>query len=138
MIKRASEGPLVLLIGHCLSDAAMLRRTIRGAVSDARVQNINSATKLNAALEGADLLLVNRALDGNFQTSSGVELIGSVRERSGGTARVMLISDFDEAQAQAEQEGALPGFGKSELRSRETRRLLRAALEDGVAEASTS
>jgi len=126
--EKGGDGPLVLLVGHCGADASMLRRAVREATPEARVQNVNSATKLNAAMDGARLLLVNRVLDGNFATGSGVELIGSLAQKANGDAAIMLISDYEDAQAQAEEAGAKPGFGKSALRSEETHRRIREAL----------
>jgi hypothetical protein len=40
----------------------------------------------------------------------------------------MLVSNYADAQQQAETAGALPGFGKSSLRTPETRERLRAVL----------
>ena len=40
----------------------------------------------------------------------------------------MLVSNYEDAQASAVEAGALPGFGKSELRGERVKRLLAEAL----------
>ncbi len=81
---------------------------------------------MEAAASGA-LLLVNRVLDGDFDNDDGQALIKRLLDT--GAKRVMLISNFPEAQARAEKSGALPGFGKTTMGSEETHRRLREALE---------
>jgi response regulator RpfG family c-di-GMP phosphodiesterase len=60
------------------------------------------------------LILVNRVLDVNG--ASGVEIIKQLKS-SPDTDRipVMLVSNYDDAQLQAEQLGAARGFGKAAL-----------------------
>ncbi|KAA0213132.1 MAG: hypothetical protein DYG94_13200 [Leptolyngbya sp. PLA3] len=116
----------VLLVGHCGPDAFMLRRAVKAVLRTEHVESVNSAGDLEALVERADLALVNRVLDGDFGTDSGVELIRT-RARSGKT-RWMLVSNYADAQAAAEAAGALPGFGKAEVNSDKARRRLAGAL----------
>ena len=72
-----------------------------------------------------DLVLVNRLMDGDG--SSGVAFLTQVKSEKP-DLRVMLVSDYAEAQAEAAANGALPGFGKSALFAKETAEILRGAL----------
>ncbi len=117
----------MVLVGHCFPDAAMLRSAIRAAAPDARFESVNDRSRLAAQLAGADLLVINRALDGDFGVADGVELI---RERSAVEPGppMVLVSNYPEAQSAAQAAGALPGFGKAALYAPETRRLIADAL----------
>jgi hypothetical protein len=92
---------------------------------------VSDARSLQNAAEGGAVLLINRVLDGSFPTNNGVELIGTL-VGAGKGARAMLVSDRDDAQAQAEAAGALPGFGKRAIYSDETKRRLLAAVSPGA------
>jgi CheY-like chemotaxis protein len=60
------------------------------------------------------LVLVNRVFDADG--SSGLELIRTLKaDEALKAVPVMLVSNYDDAQAQAAEVGALPGFGKSAL-----------------------
>ena len=107
--------PIVLLVGHCGPDAAMLRSAASRAIKGARVEMVNEDQDLGHRLAGASLLLVNRVLDGSFGTESGIELIRILAAADGPTPPMMLISNFAEAQEEAEAAGARPGFGKSQV-----------------------
>lgn len=124
-------GRTVALVGHCGPDAFALRSAVRSALPGAEVVSINGEQELAAAT--ADVMLVNRVLDGGFSNQSGLDLISSL---AGEGAQVMLVSNFPEAQAEAVEAGAAPGFGKSELYSETMRSRLRAAV--GAAESTTS
>lgn len=118
----------VLLIGHCGSDAAALKRVVRQADPSAEVEAVRDERSLDAALgSGVELLLVNRLLDYGFVEGTGVAMLKRVLTRYPDT-RGMLISDLPDAQQLAVAAGALPGFGKSDLWSPRTVELLRAAL----------
>ncbi len=78
--------------------------------------------------EHFDLVLVNRVNDSD--DAPGVDLIRSVKAEPGlAGVPMMLVSNFPEAQQEAEALGALPGFGKSDLASAATRQRLEAILE---------
>lgn len=117
----------VLLVGHCGADTALLSSVTRAALPDCRQSVVHSADQLKDA--GPDtLLLVNRVLDGAFAVSGGVELIASLKA-AGNAPRMMLISNYADAQTGAVAAGALPGFGKSAAHQAATLELLRRAAE---------
>jgi CheY-like chemotaxis protein len=119
----------IVLVGHCGPDAFMLRSAVGRAVSGASVEMVSDRVALDRAKEGAAVLLVNRVLDGEFDGLGGIELIrelASARE-SGGPA-IMLVSNLPEAQAEAEEAGAAPGFGKKDANSELARRRLAQAI----------
>jgi len=72
-----------------------------------------------------DLLLVNRVLDGQFGDEGGIDMIRRLSEQGYNT---MLISNFPESLAEAEQAGGKPGFGKRAMRSPEAEAALKNAL----------
>jgi CheY-like chemotaxis protein len=74
-----------------------------------------------------DLILFNRELDYGFDSTVGVEVIGSLRSNHP-TVPMMLVSNYAEAQQAAVAAGALPGFGKREIGSNRVTALLRDAL----------
>lgn len=120
----------IALIGHCGPDAWMLKSMVRRALDGAEVVMINSRGDLDSSIERLDLLLVNRVLDGDFENESGLDLISSIAESAGELKpAAILISNYEDAQAAAEQAGAKPGFGKSDLHSEEAANRLRAALD---------
>lgn len=120
----------VVLVGHCGADTAYLRIAVTGAVKNVSVVTANEETELNEVLaRGADLLLVNRQLDYGFPTYEGVELIRSLKS-SHSNLKMMLISNYPEAQEVAVQAGALSGFGKREIGTDRVKDLLRHALCD--------
>lgn len=113
-----STNPRVYLVGHCTPDSGMLRTIVERSVSGAAVSRVNTEEELAKALDDADLLLVNRALDGTFPDATGVDLIA--RLAPGCDAAFMLVSNFEEAQRSAEQAGAVRGFGKDDVYAEST------------------
>jgi len=123
----ADNPPRVLLVGHCGPDTYMLENTIRRAISDAEIVSVTQQRDLDR--QAADLLVINRALDGSFETSSGVELIRQIAaQRPAERPAMVLVSNYADAQAEAEAAGAMPGFGKQNLYDDETIRRLQSAL----------
>jgi hypothetical protein len=62
------------------------------------------------------LVLVNRVIDADG--ASGLELIRTLKAHDDPSISgipVMLVSDYPDARRQAEDLGALPGFGKGDL-----------------------
>lgn len=129
----AERTPVVVLVGHCGPDSFMLRNVVMRALGDVRVETADDAGTLDALMHEADLLLINRVLGGSLG-ETGVELIRRCRAQLGdGGPRMMLVSNYADAQAEAEEAGAVPGFGKSDAYAEETARRLRAAIgRDGV------
>jgi len=120
-----SRPPVVLLVGHCRPDAFALKSAVRRALGEAEVVVVNSEEELASTLRGAALLLVNRALDGEFPDKTGVELIA--RNAANGVP-AMLVSNFPDAQHAAEAAGARAGFGKRDLNSEQAAARMRAAI----------
>ena len=122
----------VVLVGHCGADMSYLRMAVTSALRGATVLAADDSTELDALIaEGADLLLLNRELGWGFEQTEGVDVIRSLRARHP-NLRMMLVSNYAEAQAAAVVAGALPGFGKREIGSSRVTQLLREALVDEV------
>ena len=111
-------GQAILLVGHCGVDGPRLQRDISAGVAGSEVVRVNSQADLEERLEAgrADLLLVNREPVG-FE-GEGVEIVRAVLKQCP-EARVMLVSDLEEAQAEAAEAGAMRGFGKRLMGTRE-------------------
>lgn len=117
----------VMLVGHCGPDAIMLKTVVQRALPGAGVELINDQGSLETALERDVVLLVNRELDGEFRSGrGGIDLIRQLSE-AGTAAPMLLVSNFADAQAEAESAGAMPGFGKSNLYDEDTTRRLQDA-----------
>lgn len=121
-------GKSVHLVGHCGPDYFMLRNAIERALPGAGVERANSDDELASAKDRSDLLLINRVLDGSFSLESGIELIRKLTA-SESTVPTMLISNFADAQAEAEAAGAAKGFGKNDTGSPEAAERLRHAID---------
>ena len=130
----AERPRMVGLVGHCSPDSFMLINVLRQVDPSAKVERINDDGTLFRRLAGFDLLLVNRALDGEFSFNNGVEAIAHITQIANHPL-TMLVSNFEEAQAAAVAAGALPGFGKSEIGTAATRSKLREALARPQADA---
>lgn len=85
-----------------------------------------------ASLGEAALVLVNRVFD--MDGASGMELISQLKSKESEFAGipVMLVSNYEKSQAEAIANGAIPGFGKSELQSVETRRKIESVLNRNI------
>jgi hypothetical protein len=122
----------IALVGHCGPDAYALRSAVSRFVPGAEVVFSYHDESLGKELRAADLLLINRTLDGDFSDAGGIELIqrlkGTITNGNAPTPRLMLISNYAEAQSEAEMAGALPGFGKAAMNAESSRIRLRAAL----------
>lgn len=129
------ERVVVALVGHCGPDSFMLRSSVRRAIPGADIVSFESDRDVEREAPSADILLVNRLMDGRFEDASGIELIRRLREDLGERGPAMiLVSNFEDAQREAEKAGAMPGFGKRDLHDDTTReRLLAAASARGHA-----
>ena len=120
----------VALVGHCGPDSSYLRLAITRSIKDAQVIMADDDTELSKVLEGGvDLILFNRELGYGFSEEQGVQYIAKLRGTNGSGAKMMLVSNYPEAQAAAVAAGALPGFGKRELGTPRVTELLKAAVE---------
>ena len=118
----------VALVGHCGPDSSYLRITVSRAAKDVQVVMADDTRELTQVLsDGVDLLLLNRQLDYGFDDREGVDVIRRLRPHYP-NVKMMLVSNFPEAQAAAVAEGALPGFGKRELSTPKVAELIREAL----------
>lgn len=119
----------VALVGHCGPDGSYLRMVVGKAGRDVQVLSADDSDELKRLLDGGvDLLLLNRQLDYGFDEHEGVALIRALRAKHP-SVRMMLVSNYADAQAAAVRAGALPGFGKRELTSPRVPELIRAALD---------
>lgn len=122
-----NDSPYFVLVGHCSADSGSLSRVIHQACPGVRVVSAHSRAEL-ASLAGPRVLLVNRALEGDFAADTGVELIQQLAGERGAPA-MLLISNYEDAQAAAVAAGALCGFGKSQLNQPTTKQTLVDALQ---------
>jgi len=118
----------VALVGHCGPDSWMLKGVVGRVFPGGAVAMVNDVqATLVHAVEG-DLVLVNRKLDGDFESESGLTLIGALMALPKRKAAVMLVSNIAEAQAEAAALGAAAGFGKASAGTPEAARRMRAAV----------
>ncbi|SRR5581483_7344261 len=105
----------ILSCGQCGFDHGNLSRVLRQAFG-AEVVAADSEEEALQKLrdEAYALVLVNRVLDANG--SAGLELIRRIKaDEQLGAVPVMLVSNYEDAQAEAVAAGAVPGFGKAQL-----------------------
>ncbi len=118
----------VLDVGNCGPDHASIKRMLQSNF-DVNVLQAHNATDTLAILgtQPIDLVLINRKLDEDY--SDGIEILKLIKadEKIGGIP-VMLITNYEEHQAQAISLGALAGFGKLSLNSTQTHQRIAEAL----------
>ena len=121
-------SPQVALVGHCGPDSSYLRMAVSKAFRDAKVVAADDDSELKQLLaDGVDLLLFNRILDYGFRSDEGVDVIRELRAAYP-NVKMMLVSNYEDAQEAAVQAGALPGFGKREIGTPRVTQMLREAL----------
>ena len=117
----------VVLVGHCNFDGPRLQEEIRAMAEAPEVLRVNADADLQAVCEESDnLLLINREPVG-FE-DEGVDIVRDVHKRYPGQT-VMLVSDHSDAQEQAVQAGAMPGFGKRDMGSPKLAEAVRRGLK---------
>lgn len=118
----------VVLVGHCGADGFLLKNAVARALPGAAIEMVDSDDALTRHIAPDRLILVNRVLGGDFASDSGLDLI---RRLAGlpSPPRMMLVSNYPEAQAEAVAGGALPGFGKRHVYDEATVQLLKRACE---------
>jgi two-component system, chemotaxis family, chemotaxis protein CheY len=105
----------VLSIGQCFADHSSIARTLQRHFG-AEVVGVDDASEALDRLrrETFGLVLINRRLDADG--SSGVEIVKQIKaDEQLQPLPVMLVSNYDYAQNEAIEAGALPGFGKAAL-----------------------
>lgn len=119
----------VALVGHCGPDSSYLRMTISSAIKNAKILSADDDGELTQVLaEEVDLMLFNRELGYGFSETEGVKFIERLRGAYP-SLKMMLVSNYPEAQAAAIAAGALPGFGKREIGTPRVKEILRGAVE---------
>ena len=120
----------VALVGHCGPDSSFLRMAVSSADRSIRVLAADDSGELQRVLaDGVDLLLLNREMPYGFDANLGVDMIPTLR-KAHPNVKIMLVSNYAEAQAAAIAAGALPGFGKREIGSPRVAELIRGALQE--------
>jgi CheY-like chemotaxis protein len=105
----------VLSVGQCFADHSGITRVLRGAFGAEVIAADSTREALDKLREDSfALVLVNRVLDADG--SSGLDVIRAIKtDEQARAVPVMLVSNYDDAQAEAVQAGALLGFGKAAL-----------------------
>jgi CheY-like chemotaxis protein len=126
-------APKVVSLGQCGVDHGSISRLLRGSLQ-ANVVAADTFDEAREAIVRGDvtLVLVNRVLDRTGE--SGLDFIRGLKaDPALAAVPVMLVSNYADAQRQAVELGALPGFGKDALGRPETLATLRSALADTAA-----
>ena len=122
-----NSAQTVVLVGHCSPDMFMLKTAVGRALPEASIVSVNDVDALSEYRTPETLFLVNRELDGRFHSQSGIDLISEIAQQADGPVTI-LISNLEDAQAQAVAAGAKPGFGKSQLYDKSTTDILSGAM----------
>jgi len=120
--------PRILSVGQCAYDHSRIARHLEQTFQ-AQVLGVSTFGEALDALRSGhyDLTLVNRVSD--LDGARGLDLIRSMKAEPGlADVPVMLVSNYPEAQADAEALGAIPGFGKADLTSKATQARLESIL----------
>ena len=117
------------LVGHCSPDSSHLTMALSAAVPGAKVIRVTNDAGTDKLLEeGVDLLLINRAMEHGYSEAVGTDYLRKLKSNDP-AGKMMLISNFADAQEAAVKEGALPGFGKNAVMSADTKKKLQEALK---------
>jgi len=106
----------ILDVGNCDPDHSTLSRMLneRFDVSIDRVMFVGEALEKLAQNPSYDLVLVNRLIFAD--RSPGIELIRQMQANDAlKNVPIMMVSNFEEAQQQAVEAGAVEGFGKDAI-----------------------
>lgn len=120
----------VLDVGQCNPDHGSICRLIEQNFP-ATVERTHEMQDTLQALRAkrCDLILINRKLDLDY--SDGMEILRAIKADPDLSAiPVMLVTNYPEFQQAAIAEGAVPGFGKDDLRSPETLEKLKPYLAE--------
>ncbi|MEM1304530.1 MAG: response regulator [Planctomycetota bacterium] len=118
----------ILDVGNCAPDFGAIT-TFFTTHFDCTVEQADKADDALAKLKSAafDLVTVNRKLDCDY--SDGTEVIKAIKaDPETADVPVMLITNFEEHQAAAEELGAIRGFGKLDYDKPEMLERMRAVL----------
>jgi two-component system chemotaxis response regulator CheY len=119
----------VLDVGQCVPDHAAIRRLLESNFQVHVVQTDSLAETLDELRRRPfDLVLINRKLDLDY--TDGIEILRAMKsDPELAPIPVMLVTNFAEHQQLAIEAGAVPGFGKNDLRSPATLAKLKAILD---------
>ena len=120
----------VLDVGQCNLDHGSICRLIEQNFP-ATVERTHEMQDTLQALRArpCDLILINRKLDLDY--SDGMEILRAIKADPDLSAiPIMLVTNYPEFQQAAIAEGAVPGFGKDDLRSPETLEKLKPYLAE--------
>ncbi|WP_246196306.1 response regulator [Aquisphaera giovannonii] len=122
--------PRILSVGQCGFDGSTIADHLSKHLG-ARVEAAEGLDEARRRLAAGTfrLVLVNRILDADG--SSGIDLIRALKQDPDAAVAalpVMLVSNLPDAQSEAREAGAVPGFGKSELKRPETLERIREVL----------
>ena len=116
--------PTVLDIGNCDADHMFLESMFQSNFGATllrahRLDDAQDKIKGNTV----DLILINRLLD--TDGSEGMDVLRKLKsDPESQNIPAMIITNYEEHQEAAMDEGAVRGFGKSALRSEETRKVI--------------
>ena len=114
----------VLNVGQCGFDHRRIEHYLT-ANFDVEIKQAHTHQEALAQLkeQSFDLVLINRLLD--TDQSPGMDVLNSIKSNSDtGNVPVMVVSNYEDAQAKAIDAGAVKGFGKANLDRPETFELL--------------
>lgn len=121
---------IVLNVGQCRPDTAAIGHFLKShfdveMISTDLMQDTMDALRKQTV----SLVLINRKLDADY--SDGMEILRAMKADDAlKSIPVMLVSNFEEWQDKAIEEGAVRGFGKAELASPEAVERVGAILND--------
>lgn len=133
MPDNVQDSRVVVSVGQCGYDNSRMAALVRGI--DPAIGFMDTDTPqetldlLNDLGERVALVLVNRIFD--LDGASGIAFIQQLKQPGSGLSPipVMLVSNYEQSQAEAIAHGALPGFGKSELNAIATREKVATLLQ---------
>ncbi len=114
------NAPRVLSVGQCGMDHSSISHFLQKQFGATTIRvHTHEEAFIELHANHVDLVLVNRVTD--YDGSLGLEFIRALRnDATFNDIPVMLVSNYPDAQADAVTLGAIPGFGKSQLRERST------------------
>lgn len=116
---KAAQSKIVLSAGQCGFDNSAIGALLKRVGAELRAVHSHAETLARAGTDAPALILVNRIFDADG--SVGLDLIRTLKtDPALKNIPVMLVSNYPEAQAEAEKLGAIPGFGKSQLHADES------------------
>jgi len=120
--------PRVLSVGQCGYDSGQIGR---GLATRYDVEVVSADTHNEAISQlrigRFDLVMVNRV--GDRDGAPGLDLIRALKlDPATATLPILLVSNFEDAQAEAVRAGAIPGFGKADLGSAKEKAAIGAIL----------